>query len=971
MNTPANTAKTRLLTVLLLLGANISSKPAPWERSVDLVAVKTWPEDHQSHVLALGSVGDLLMVRFYQGFQAYDISDPAKPVATGLYSPEGGFVCAGDRLYTSELDGIHVYQVHGGSVDLLGSFKGLYNSGLWLNGTVLFVETPARIDCLDLSNPSQIRKVGEIPFDGTDPYIAPISATLVNFSYNTGFTAMNLVYNLLNSSVDFLPGLSQSAHPGVIGAQAGSIAYVFDEEYKTTLMDLSDPANPIILSKLDSTVDPRKVKVLGNIAYVLTASSGFQTFDVSDTSLPRELDQLANPPLAWGATYFPDFEIKDHYAFLPAGDGGLTQTRIVDISDPGDLGVLSTLDGRDGIPVGTNYAATINANISGFSLYDISDAAHPTRVSDVITFKDWWSTVAVQNQLAYVGQSNRLAIVDVRDPTLPIELGSTGLSISGDSDRTPAHIAVDGHYAIVSEYEQGIQLVDVSDPANPERKGRFRTSAPAEFSLLRGNIAYVFVNNIFQSTAIEILDISDPLQITRLSTFKTQNLSTERNLGLFGKYLLIEDWGSAFRVVDVSDPARPSEVASIESKEVYGFEMQGSIAYVVDGSILKVIDLTKLPAIDIVSEEHLADTYWPSPPVTLASDKLLIPVSTGTEIYDISNPRSPQFLWHFDVRVGFEAAENGLLYATAGAELLIRKLDIVAQMRDDFRDNNHAEWTHFDPFAPFGQAASFKVENGIYKLSSDPSPAPNVLSTTVGACHPDVNFSDSRQSIEVSGWRNTPEDAPVIALGARTVALPDNTFSWYSANFSPTPFSKPAGVPLSPFANFGITKAIKNQSTTLVITNFETLSFDPAKWYRIEFAVNGAELSARLFEVNGTNLTQLAAVEATDTTLTEGYCGFFTADKHGVLGTGNNEVAVAVDNYSASGVETGPRLGISSSGVLYWPLSAADYQLETSGEIAGSWAPATMGVTSTPFGLSLPIESIGQKTRQFYRLRKN
>ena len=52
-------------------------------------------------------------------------------------------------------------------------------------------------------------------------------------------------------------------------------------------------------------------------------------------------------------------------------------------------------------------------------------------------------------------------------------------------------VAVSGPYAYVADYDAGLQVLDVSDPANPRRVGGYRTPGVARSVAVSGNYAYV------------------------------------------------------------------------------------------------------------------------------------------------------------------------------------------------------------------------------------------------------------------------------------------------------------------------------------------------------------------------------------------------------------------------------------------------------------------------------------------------
>lgn len=103
--------------------------------------------------------------------------------------------------------------------------------------------------------------------------------------------------------------------------------------------------------------------------------------------------------------------------------------------------------------------------------YDITNPAAPRFDSQYSHFTAC-DPVVVQDTIAYVtirssscrfDSRNILEILNVKDPTYPIVLSSIGLV-------SPYGLGVDGKTLFVCEGDQGITVIDVSDPRNPKVK---------------------------------------------------------------------------------------------------------------------------------------------------------------------------------------------------------------------------------------------------------------------------------------------------------------------------------------------------------------------------------------------------------------------------------------------------------------------------------------------------------------------
>ena len=152
----------------------------------------------------------------------------------------------------------------------------------------------------------------------------------------------------------------------------------------------------------------------GNYAY--TSSGPIEIIDITNPASPINVGTYTTPSTT------QDIEIQDTYAYLACASAGL---RILNLSNPTN-------------PVETGYNTTAN-NAYG---------------------------VAVRGNYAYIADFDVLRIFNVSDPSNPIETGALEVSWK--------QVVISGDYACVShDYNFDFQIIDVSDPENPQVVGQF------------------------------------------------------------------------------------------------------------------------------------------------------------------------------------------------------------------------------------------------------------------------------------------------------------------------------------------------------------------------------------------------------------------------------------------------------------------------------------------------------------------
>jgi hypothetical protein len=148
-------------------------------------------------------------------------------------------------------------------------------------------------------------------------------------------------------------------------------------------------------------------------------------------------------------------------------------------------------------------------------------------------------------------------------------------------------VAVNGHYAYMALGNAGMAVIDVSNPAKPQRVGGCKTGGAAVGVAVSGNYVYVADG----SAGLVVIDVSDPANPQLVGGHVTM-LGAE-GVAVSGKYAYVADGPLGLLVIDVSDPANPRCVGGCDTDGwASGVAVSGNYAYVADGSAgLQVIDV--------------------------------------------------------------------------------------------------------------------------------------------------------------------------------------------------------------------------------------------------------------------------------------------------------------------------------------------------------------------------------------------
>lgn len=224
-----------------------------------------------------------------------------------------------------------------------------------------------------------------------------------------------------------------------------------------------------------------------------------------------------------------------------------------------------------------------------------------------------------------------LIIIDVSDPTNPIELGRFFDGGKGHS------LDVVGDIVYMADWEDGLEIIDVSDPKHPVEIGQYNDGGNVLDVATTSDLAFVADSN----NGLEVLDIRDPTDPRLIQLLYEGGASHVRvqddivmvsvyDVGLYTLRInemdvseigFTEDGGDAYyldvegryvvtasdiigaRVIDVSDPVNPVQVGLFrESGVCYGVDVENDLLFLADYTEgLAVADISDINDIELLS----------------------------------------------------------------------------------------------------------------------------------------------------------------------------------------------------------------------------------------------------------------------------------------------------------------------------------------------------------------------------------
>jgi len=237
------------------------------------------------------------------------------------------------------------------------------------------------------------------------------------------------------------------------------------------------------------------------------------------------------------------------------------------------------------VHVDGNYAYLTNNQ--GVDILNISDISNPRKIS-TIRIQDGAFGIYVEDGVAYIAGETGLTITDVSDPEHPEILGSF---YDGGVNR---NVRILGSYAYVTDYEDGLEIVDISYPSNPVMIGCHDLDDIRGVEVV-GDIAYVTAPRI----GLRVLNISNPAEPKIIQS--VPGTGSAESICVYDDRIYLGCSGQGVRIVSITYPLNPRVTGdfSVNIREASGVYGDEDSLFVVDqtrGGDVILLDVSDLEA---------------------------------------------------------------------------------------------------------------------------------------------------------------------------------------------------------------------------------------------------------------------------------------------------------------------------------------------------------------------------------------
>ncbi|MCB1059934.1 MAG: T9SS type A sorting domain-containing protein [Calditrichaeota bacterium] len=200
-------------------------------------------------------------------------------------------------------------------------------------------------------------------------------------------------------------------------------------------------------------------------------------------------------------------------------------------------------------------------------------------------------------------------------------------------------IEIGGAYAFLAYGENGLLILDASDPANIVEAGSLEFNAECRDIVLLDTLAYVICDD-----GIHVIDISNVQEPVEVGFDSLDNDYGAE--GVFYDHYFVAGTPGGIHVYDIADPLNPSEVSQLELECCLG-GIALSDHYIVVAQLwfysgIRVVNIEDPLNPEVVGEATAND--W-GHGVTVVGDFAAVAVDmAGMQVFDISQPSSPELI---------------------------------------------------------------------------------------------------------------------------------------------------------------------------------------------------------------------------------------------------------------------------------------------------------------------------------------
>jgi hypothetical protein len=400
---------------------------------------------------------------------------------------------------------------------------------------------------------------------------------------------------------------------------------------EVALLSFAEPDSPRVLSEIQFPSLTAQSCLVDSLLYA-SSNADLEVWNVSDPTLPVKRGELL------GAV--GDFWIRDTFLYYIRRD----TFHVISIASPANLYQLGSCVESGSVTTGSGNTVVV-CQSGGFAFVDVSNPAGPHQVGTypcghALSATARGNLVCASYEETGYPYPTRFITLDISNPSSPRLLAK--LNDLGGYD-----IFLDGPLAFVSgrgpgvENPQPFQILGIADSAHPAFIDSCRTTNRYPYGVWENSsLNRALVADEYDGLAI--VDISN-LNNALLDTWML-NTGPSWDVHVDDQRCYVASPGSGMRLLDVSDPARPTCSSGLDSAFVdeanYAVTARDSFAFMgwSPNPYFRTVSVT-----DPLKPEIVAGCSLGNPPqaVVLCDSFAYVAINFGFLVINVARPRAP------------------------------------------------------------------------------------------------------------------------------------------------------------------------------------------------------------------------------------------------------------------------------------------------------------------------------------------
>ena len=274
-----------------------------------------------------------------------------------------------------------------------------------------------------------------------------------------------------------------------------------------------------------------------------------------------------------------DVVVKDNYAYLAQGEGGLLITDITDKKNPVQKSITTDdVRGYSSKIAIKDTVVYLAAGSFGVTVINVADKTNPLVTASNLSMKPARNLYVIGNYLFTAISEKGVKISEISYPVYPDIRGS--IPTAGYARSVIA--TPDTNYLLIATGEMGLSIVDIGNFQNgfgtyPEI-GFCNTPGYAEDVKINGsqNIAYLACG----TAGLQIIDFSDKENPHITGSLDTSGYAKELFYDNNKIYMTCEK--SGLQIIDVSDVSNPKLLGIVDTEYALGIDADENYIYIAD-----------------------------------------------------------------------------------------------------------------------------------------------------------------------------------------------------------------------------------------------------------------------------------------------------------------------------------------------------------------------------------------------------